>query len=63
MQKFIVSAWPKDNSKNSPEWEVTISANLTGEALEQGNLLFQAYCAEHELKPEDFEVHVLYTPP
>jgi len=59
MQKFKVSAWPKDSSKRgyNPEWEVTISANLTGEALEQGNLLFQAHCAELELEPEDFEVH------
>lgn len=58
MQKFKVSAWPKDSSIKgyNPEWEVVISANFTGEALEQGNLLFQAHCTEHVIESEDFEV-------
>lgn len=58
MQKFKVSAWPKDSSKReyNPEWEVTISSNFTGEAIEHGNFLFQTHCAEHALESEDFEV-------
>lgn len=58
MQNFKVSAWPVDPAKKkyTPEWELVISANLLGEAIEQGRVLFHAYCKEHELVFEDFEV-------
>ncbi|MFZ2301680.1 MAG: hypothetical protein WAW10_07405 [Gallionella sp.] len=58
MQKFKVSAWPVDPAKlkYEPEWEEVISANLLGEALEQGEVLFLAHCKEHELARADFEV-------
>ena len=59
MQKFKVSAWPVDPAKRKyePEWEDVISANLIGEALEQAEVLFFAYCKEHELVRADFAVH------
>ncbi len=59
MKTFIVSAWPIDTSEqiDEPEWEVSITANLLGVALEQGELQFRAYCKEHELDRSKFEVH------
>jgi hypothetical protein len=60
MEKFLVSAWPGDGSKRkySPEWETMIFANITGEAYVEGQQLFYTYCAEKELDPNDFLVHV-----
>jgi len=58
MQKFKTTAWPTDPAKlkYEPEWEAVISADLIGDALEQGKILFHTHCVEHELDPENFEV-------
>ena len=60
MQNFKVSAECKNpaDQKYNPEWEANVSAPIMGEALEQGETLFLAYCAEQKLDRALFELHV-----
>ena len=59
MQKFKVFAEFKNpaDRKYNPEWEAEVSANLTGEAYEQGCRLFRLHCIRQKLDYELFQVH------
>lgn len=59
MPKFKISAEFKNptDRKYNPEWEADVSATLIGEALEQGEVLFLAHCAEKKLDRALFDLH------
>ena len=60
MQKFTVSALFKDpaEQKYNPEWEMEITSDFNGEALEKGHIAFQQHCVAQKLDYDKFELHV-----